>query len=111
MRRSMRAEENFLMSRAAKIKSAHGRRNYKKTDQASITVASRTFTKSENCSKSVIETMSNFYQSKSVKKSDYEKMVQFLKNDRPMTSSIRRKNYKVIGQQQIKGVRQYRSVS
>lgn len=85
------------MSRVNKSKSAHCRRANRKNDKTSLTVATRTFTRSENCSKSVIETMSNFYHSKSAKITDYEKMVQFLKNDRPMTSSIRRKNYKVIG--------------
>lgn len=41
--------------------------------------------------------MSNFYKAKATKKEDYQKMVYFLKNDRPFTSEIRRKNYKIIG--------------
>lgn len=55
--------------------------------------------------------MSGFYESKSAKKTDYESMVTYLKNDRPLTSSIRRKNYKLVGRQNIKGVRQYRNLS
>jgi hypothetical protein len=41
--------------------------------------------------------MNGFYNSKNRKKTDYKKMVLFLKQDRPLTSEIRRKNYKMIG--------------
>lgn len=55
--------------------------------------------------------MTGFYQFKSNKKEDYKKMVYHLKNDRPLTSDIRRKNYKVIGQEYIQEVRKYRVYS
>lgn len=41
--------------------------------------------------------MSGFYKTKATKKEDYQKMVFFLKNDRPFTSDIRRRNYKMVG--------------
>lgn len=38
-------------------------------------------------------------------------MVLYLKNDRPLTSEIRRRNYKMIGETQLKDVKQYRNCS
>ncbi len=43
----------------------------------------------------MIETMSSFYETKKEKKKVFDKMYKNLKYDRPLTSSIRRKNYTV----------------
>ena len=71
--------------------------NKNKTMDIITSNATRTFMKSENCSRDVIQTMSGFYNSKAKKKTEYKKMVLYLKNDRPLTSEIRRRNYKMIG--------------
>lgn len=67
--------------------------------------------KSEQTSKSVIDTMSQFYRSKHSKKSEYEAMVGNLKYDRPTTSKIRRKNYKVIGRGSVQTIKRSRVYS
>jgi hypothetical protein len=41
--------------------------------------------------------MTNFRQTKSCKKKQYDTMVDFLKHDRPLTSKLRRSNYKIVG--------------
>lgn len=41
--------------------------------------------------------MSNFYQTKHQKNNNFDRMHKNLKYDRPLTSSIRRKNYTVLG--------------
>ncbi len=63
-----------------------GKRMNKNKTVDNINNATRTFTKSENCSRDVIQTMSGFYNSKAKKKTEYKKMVLYLKNDRPLTS-------------------------
>ena len=45
--------------------------------------------------------MTGFYDSKTNKQKDYTRMAFYLKNDRPLTCDIRRKNYKIVGQQNI----------
>jgi hypothetical protein len=55
--------------------------------------------------------MSGFYDSKATKKEDYKKMVMFLKKDRPLTSEIRRKSYKMIGESNLEDVKKYRCLS
>ena len=45
----------------------------------------------------MIETMGSFYETKRQKKQNFDRMVTNLKYDRPLTSSIRRKNYTVLG--------------
>lgn len=55
----------------------------------------RSFTRSEESSKNMIDTMSSFYETKKEKKKVFDKMYKNLKYDRPLTSSIRRKNYTV----------------
>lgn len=55
--------------------------------------------------------MGNFYQTKNNKKEDYEKMVFYLKKDRPLTSNIRRSNYRVISAGNIQEINKYRSMS
>lgn len=69
--------------------------DFERKDQKQI--VDKCFVKSEYSSKDVIETMSQFYESKHSKKTEYDEMVDNLKYDRPLTSNIRRKNYKVIG--------------
>ena len=51
--------------------------------------------------------MGDFYETKHSKRDDYRKMVHYLKKDRPLTSDIRRRNYKVIttSTQEIKDCR------
>ena len=55
--------------------------------------------------------MSNFYTTKHHKRDDYKKMVQFLKNDRPLTSDIRRRNYKLVTSDSIQEIDKYRAHS
>lgn len=55
--------------------------------------------------------MSNFYTTKQHKRDDYKKMVHYLKNDRPLTSDIRRRNYKVITTDSIQEIDKYRAHS
>lgn len=55
--------------------------------------------------------MSNFYKTKSHHKQDYEQMVFHLKKDRPLTSDIRRKTYRVISEDNIQDIKKYRSMS
>ena len=74
-------------------------------------LAERTFTKSEHYSKEVIGTMSNFYTTKQHKRDDYKKMVHYLRNDRPLTSDIRRRNYNVITSGSIQDIDKYRAQS
>ena len=102
-----------MINRTFKSKSAvtNKRMNKNKTVDNMTNNASKTFARSETCSKDVIDTMSGFYDSKASKKSEYKKMILFLKNDRPLTSDIRRRNYKMIGESQLKGVKQYRNFS
>lgn len=38
-------------------------------------------------------------------------MISFLKHDRPLTSQIRRKNYEIVGKQQMGEVDKYRSTA
>lgn len=71
----------------------------------------RSFTRSEESSKQVISTMANFYETKHSKKSIYDEMVENLKYDRPLTSSLRRKNYTVLGKDNLDPISQYRGVS
>ena len=65
----------------------------------------RSFTRSEESSKQVINTMANFYQTKHEKKHVYDQMVENLKYDRPLTSSLRRKNYTVLGKETLNPIR------
>lgn len=55
--------------------------------------------------------MSNFYTTKHHKRNDYKKMVQFLKNDRPLTSDIRRRNYELVTSDNIQEIDKYRARS
>lgn len=55
--------------------------------------------------------MSNFYKAKQHKCDDYKKMVHYLKNDRPLTSDIRRRNYQVISSGNIPDIDKYRAQS
>ncbi len=71
-------------------------------------VVDKCFTKSESSSKNVIDTMCQFYESKHSKKTEYDGMVENLKYDRPLTSKIRRRNYKVIGKESLSSIKNYR---
>jgi hypothetical protein len=55
--------------------------------------------------------MSNFYDTKHLKRDDYNKMVHYLKNDRPLTSDIRRRNYKIVTTESIQEIKKYRAQS
>ena len=55
--------------------------------------------------------MSNFYTTKQYKRNDYKKMQHFLKNDRPLTSDIRRRNYDVVKTGNIQNIEKYRAQS
>lgn len=55
--------------------------------------------------------MSNFYSTKNNKREDYNKMVHYLKKDRPLTSDIRRRNYKVITTENVQEIEKYRTES
>ena len=55
--------------------------------------------------------MGNFYDTKHGKGDNYKKMVHYLKNDRPLTSDIRRRNYKVITTDSIQHIKKYRTKS
>lgn len=70
------------------INKTHERKNIKSNVE-------RSFTRSEESSKNMIDTMSSFYETKKEKKKVFDKMYKNLKYDRPLTSSIRRKNYTV----------------
>lgn len=49
----------------------------------------------------MIDTMSSFYEAKHEKKDNFNRMFKNLKYDRPLTSSIRRKNYTVLGKESL----------
>jgi hypothetical protein len=103
--------QNFFAGRKLEkrtvSKHSRGRRAAKGEENLEVN-AERTFTKSEHYSKEVIHTMSNFYDTKHGKRDDFKKMVHFLKSDRPLTSDIRRRNYKVITQDNVQEIRNYR---
>jgi hypothetical protein len=58
----------------------------------------RSFSRSEETSKRMIDTMSSFYETKHEKKRSFDRMCSNLRYDRPLTSSVRRRNYAVLGQ-------------
>ena len=109
--------QSYFLSRkndAKRNTSKNSKFNHKKPTRSEENVsmlAERTFTKSEFYSKDVIGTMSNFYTTKQHKRDDYKKMVHYLKNDRPLTSDIRRRNYKVITTENIQEIDKYRAHS
>lgn len=90
-------DKSVVINRNSKTRTTQSKRFYKHKANENITHAIKTFSKSEHYSKEVIDTMSGFYKTKATKKEDYQKMVFFLKNDRPFTSDIRRRNYKMVG--------------
>lgn len=55
--------------------------------------------------------MANFYETKHEKKFNYDQMVENLKYDRPLTTSIRRRNYTVLGKETLNPITEYREVS
>jgi hypothetical protein len=59
----------------------------------------------------MIDTMSDFYETKHTKKVVFDGMVKNLKYDRPLTASIRRKNYTVLGKDTLFPISDYRKVS
>jgi hypothetical protein len=52
--------------------------------------------KSERSSIKIVKTMANFYNSKNIKKQQYNNMVEFYEHDRPLTNSIRRREYEFM---------------
>lgn len=56
----------------------------------------------------MIETMSSFYETKHEKKHNFDVMFNNLKYDRPLTSSIRRKNYTILGKESMHPISNYR---
>lgn len=59
----------------------------------------------------MIETMSHFYETKHLKKNNFDVMFKNLKYDRPLTSSIRRNKYVVLGRDVLEPIHYYRQIS
>ena len=58
------------------------------------------FNRSEESSRKIISAMQGYYSTKRQKNLECDTIVEYMKKDRPLTSHLRRKNYKVISSHQ-----------